>query len=1452
MQLENVDPNAAQTTSEVLKILREFNELLPALIENLPGGAVFVVDRDLRYLVAEGEALSAAGFKPEDFVGQTIFEVLPFELAARYEGFYRQALAGKPFETEHNSHNRWYITRGTPLRTAPERSPNGDIYAVLAVSFDITERKRIEDERQQAEAAIAADLRDTQLLQDLSARLVAETDVQVFYDEILAAAIALTQADAGSLQVLDAATQELTLIAIQGFTPRMAEHFRRVNANSNTPCGIALTLGERTFTDFDVPEHEDPDGSLRLHLQAGFLSAQSIPLITRSGQTIGMFSTHWRKHHRPSDRELRFLDLLARQAADLIERWQAEQALRASEEKYRTLFNSMEEGFCSIEVLYDEDGQPINHRILEANPAFERHTGLSNPEGKLTSEFMPGVEPAWNDLYAGIIATGKAERLEQHSPTFDRWFDVEISRVGDASLRRVAVVFRDITDRKQAEATIRKSEERQTFLLKLSDALRPLADPVDIEETVTRTAMNYFGADRCYYCEIENGNAIIQRDACCEDLPSVVGVYPLSSFAILQAVIDAGCPFVVQDVHTTDMVDEDLRQLCIQLQVISYVDVPVIKNGKPVGILCLVQSTPRDWTDFEVELALETAERTWAAVERARAEQRLRASELQRLQEQSAREQERQRAEALAELDRAKTLFFNNISHEFRTPLTLSLAPLQDVLSDRTHPLDPVHRERLDLVHRNSLRLLKLVNTLLDFSRIEAGRMEAVYEPIDLAEFTTELASVFRSAIEQAGLRFTVDCLSLPEPIFVDREMWEKIVLNLLSNAFKFTWEGEITVSLRTKSRAALQASASNIHSLTLEPQSPSSDRETLSLELHHSTSEAKISSSDLDTSSTELGTTPTEKLASTSEVNLSDSELRVSPSPLTRLPGEALHEQTSKFVILEICDTGTGIAPEHLPHLFERFYQVRGMQARTHEGSGIGLALVYELVRLHGGTIAVSSTLGVGACFTVTLPFGTEHLPSDRLVSPQENYSYLENNRDQPRRLLASTAMGAATYVEEAARWLPAVDSRLPISDSGLGSIGTQSADRNRDEQPNSSRSRIQNPKSKVLLVDDNADMREYLAHILSEYVQVEAVADGATALAVAQDRVPDLILSDVTMPGLDGFELLQALRSDPRTRKVPFILLSARAGEAAIAKGLAAGANDYLVKPFSAQELVSRVNAHLQIAQLHGAALQAAQSTIRSRDEFISVISHELNTPLVSILGWTRLLRANPPSPTMLAKALDTIERNATLQGKLVQDLLDISRITADKLRLHLQPIELKPVIESAIATVAQTAADKGINLQLTILGFGSPFQQTEQPLNNPTSKIQNPKFQVMGDSDRLRQVICNLLTNAIKFTPESGSVSLELSVRNDDHSADTSNAAIRVIDTGIGISADFLPYVFDRFRQAEDSNAVKGLGLGLAIARHIVELHHGTIQAESAGEGQGTTFTVRLPLLPADDVD
>ncbi len=461
------------------------------------------------------------------------------------------------------------------------------------------------------------------------------------------------------------------------------------------------------------------------------------------------------------------------------------------------------------------------------------------------------------------------------------------------------------------------------------------------------------------------------------------------------------------------------------------------------------------------------------------------------------REIARQREE-LAKLDELKTKFFANISHEFRTPLTLMMGPLEDALA-RPEELPPLTREGLELASRNSVRLLKLVNTLLDFSRIEAGRIDASFEPVDLAVLTSELASVFRSVIERAGLRFVINCPPLLEPVYVDRGMWEKIVFNFLSNAFKFTLEGEIEVSLRAVNFAAE----------------------------------------------------------------------------------------------LTIHDTGTGIPAEEIPRLFERFHRVQGARGRSYEGSGIGLALVQELVKLHGGSVRVESEMNHGSSFIATIPFGKDHLPADRISSA---------------RTLASTGLRGEAYVQEALRWISE-----PLAPEGVSpsSMAEQPVSPQRSADDRETRSRI-------LLADDNADMREYVQRLLGEEYEVVAVADGESALKIASERRPDLILSDVMMPGLDGFALLRAVRADDTLKRIPVILLSARAGEESRIEGLDAGADDYLVKPFTARELLARVRSHLTMAGIRRETNQATAllaSIVESSDD--AIISKTLDG---IILSWNK----------------------------------------------------------------------------------------------------------------------------------------------------------------------------------------------------------------------------------------
>ncbi len=786
-----------------------------------------------------------------------------------------------------------------------------------------------------------------------------------------------------------------------------------------------------------------------------------------------------------------------------------------------------------------------------------------------------------------------------------------------------------------------------------------------------------------------------------------------------------------------------------------------------------------------------------------------------------AYQDERLRAEALAALDRAKTAFFSNISHELRTPLTLLLGPTEDALAS---PERALQGDALETVHRNAVRLRKLVNTLLDFARIEAGRVRAAYEPTDLAALTTGLASAFRSAIERAGLVLEVDCPPLPEPAWVDHEMWEKIVLNLVSNALKFTFTGTITVAQAVR--------------------------------------DGHI-------------------------------ELRVS-------------------------DTGTGIPAHELPRLFERFHRVHGVRARSHEGSGIGLALVHELVRLHGGALTVESELDRGTTFTVRIPTGFAHLPPEHVTATKSQ-----------RSLPAS----ADPYVRDALGWLA---NASPRPGEGDEASSLDAASPGMEE------------RARVLLADDNADMREYVCRLLGAHWTVEAVADGEAALQAARARPPDLILSDVMMPRLDGFALLQALRADERTRTVPVILLSARAGEEAQEEGLAAGADDYLVKPFSTRDLLSRVTAQLTRSRLrkleaaHGermarifqhapvgiailrgpdhvyefanenylklvahrdlagkpirdalpdlahqgiyelldgvfttgepyigrslrvvfndgpdqsarevffdfvyqpmsdakgqvdsiivvvfdvtelaTARREAESANRAKDEFLAMLGHELRNPLAPILTALQLMRLRGETAAERERTL--IERQVTHLVRMVDDLLDVSRVTRGKVTLKRERITLADVLAKAIEQVSPLIEQRQHTLEVDLPERGTDLN---------------------GDPTRLAQVFANLLTNAAKYTEPGGFLAVT-------GTREGRELVISVRDTGVGVAPEILPRVFDLFVQEHQAldRSQGGLGLGLAIARSLVTLHEGTISAHSAGRGRGSTFTVRLPALEAE---
>jgi PAS domain S-box-containing protein len=787
-----------------------------------------------------------------------------------------------------------------------------------------------------------------------------------------------------------------------------------------------------------------------------------------------------------------------------------------------------------------------------------------------------------------------------------------------------------------------------------------------------------------------------------------------------------------------------------------------------------------------------------------------------------AYEEERQRVEALIEIDKAKTVFFNNVSHEFRTPITLMLGPLEEVLQADSPGLSDKIKDNLSVTYRNGQRLLKLVNSLLEFSRIEAGRVHASYKPVDIVALTKDIASGFRSIIEKAGLIFDIDCGVITMPVYVDREMWEKIVLNLLSNAFKYTLQGMIRISLK----------------------------------------------------------------------------------------------QVKDHIELSVTDTGVGIPPKELPKMFDRFHRVPNSVGRTHEGTGIGLSLIHELVKMHQGEITVHSKVGEGSIFKVSIPMGKAHLPASQVSDQEELY--------------LSTSFLTDAFVNEAASLLGTEQGRSEnILESNLPyDIAAAEIDTN----------------TRILIVDDNADMRAYLQRLLEPSFEVITASNGKDALDKISNLKPNLVVSDVMMPVMDGNEMVREIRNNPVISSTPIILLSARAGQEARIDGIEAGADDYMVKPFSGKELLSKVrsliaiarvrnhseellkqlfiNAPMAIAILRGKdmvvelanaiilqmwgrnpdemldkpiieslpelagqpfleilnevyttgkryvaeeamvklvrnntlediyvkfiyeplretdgeitgiiiiaheitdlvlARSAAQRNaeelkdiVRRKDEFMSIASHELKTPITTMKASLQILQKiqlDPRAESFVNKATKQVGRLSVL----VSDLLDVSSLQAGKMQFYNELFSLNDLLNDTVEQMQQSQNTHGILLQ------------------------GDTGISVYADRSRMEQVINNLLSNAIKYSPGCDKVIVD--VKNEE-----SKVKVLVTDFGIGIPDDKITNVFDRFYRVDESiRNFSGLGLGLYISSEIMHRHNGEIGVYRNADAPGSTFWFSLP--------
>ncbi|BAU15523.1 adenylate cyclase [Leptolyngbya sp. NIES-3755] len=655
---------------------------------------------------------------------------------------------------------------------------------------------------------------------------------------------------------------------------------------------------------------------------------------------------------------------------------------------------------------------------------------------------------------------------------------------------------------------VRALAKREALINTITTAIRSSLDPQEIFAAITEQLGKGLQVDGCALSLWTEDDDFVQcvglHDSSWGDQKPAEALLPQSSVPIkgnpvLQQLIATQQPIVLNDL--TQHTEFNLSEFRTPARALLVV--PLIADGKIIGSISLRQNNQsRNWQASEIQLAQSVAAQAAIAVQQSRLYQTT-----------------RQQAEKLLQLDRQKTEFFQNISHEFRTPLTLMVGPLEGAVSSG----QGLSLEQSTIALRNSRRLLRLVNQLLDLQRLDAGRMQPKFQSCNLAEFVNQIVETFRPYCEKKGLTLITQLEACPD-VYLDLEKFDKVLYNLLSNAMKFTPAGQ-----------------------------------TISIGL------------------------------------------------------EAIDDRCC----LKVRDTGIGIRADQLPHLFERFRQAEGSENRSFEGTGLGLALVKELVELHSGEINVESTYGQGTIFTIALKFGAAHLPSDQVVDAQ---SEVQTSR------AAVELADLEVELQDEHDSEPAPILELP---------GTE-------HQP------------RILVVDDNPDLRSYVSGVLKQQgYLVWTARNGAEGFEQAKAHHPSLIVTDLMMPIVSGLDMIRMIRAQDDLKGTPIVLLTAKADEDTRLEGVERGADAYLAKPFNDRELLAEVRNLL--------SLKENEQRVSRINTYLteSVLRRFLPPTLVKRAAQGQLTLDLRPEPRMITVLFSDIvgftQLSNTLRSRRVAELLN-----------------------------------------------------------------------------------------------------------------------------------------------------------------------------------------------------
>ena len=697
-------------------------------------------------------------------------EYIPAQDQPQVVAVIREAIRSKNvYELEHRVYRADGTLGWTYSRAVPIMNEANEIVEWFGAASDITQRKNAEKELRELSGRLAAEVETLSILHQINSRTIRQADTSGVYNEILQAAISLTNADCGTMQMASEDGKMLEIVAHKGLGEKFVSHFFRV-CEGRCVCGKAFEERTRVIVE-SVLESKIFDGSenRQVLLDEGICHIQSTPMFSTTGNMLGILTTHYKSPHQFNERELRAIDMLSHHAADIIGQAKCEAALRQSEEKYRFLFQSIDEGFAIAQMEFDPQGKPVDYVILEINDAYEKHSGLCSQRvlGRRVSEFLGSVEPIWLKRYGNVVVSREPQRFEEYGVATGRWYSIYAFPMTAENC--FGIIFSDITGRKS-------DEERKTYLLKLSDALRHLSDATVIKDTAARFMVEQLGVPQSSYNEYTENYCIIQSEKVNGDVPRLSGAYKLSDFSAGVDILQAGRELIVPDVCAFTGFPSEQQARYLALQVHAFITIPLIKENRLVASFSVRNTSARHWTPEEVALVRETAERTWSAVERAKAEEALRQSEAQALA----------LVNELEETDRNKNQFLSSLSHELRNPLAIILTGLS-VLGVTENKAD--FQDKLAIIQRQTGHLCHLVDDLLDLTRISAQKARLLLTTVELNDIVCAAGKDHMPLFKKRGVQLVIQVCCASIYIDADARRITQCIANLLNNALKFSQE---------------------------------------------------------------------------------------------------------------------------------------------------------------------------------------------------------------------------------------------------------------------------------------------------------------------------------------------------------------------------------------------------------------------------------------------------------------------------------------------------------------------------------------------------------------------------------------------------------------------------------------------------------------------------------------